>query len=477
MNKIVACGLCVIAPSVFGATPKEQPNIIVIMVDDMGWGDVGFNGNTVIKTPNLDALASDGVVMERFYSAAPLSSPTRASVLTGRHPFRTGVFSANVGMLRENMITLPELLKENGYATGLFGKWHLGTLTYREKDANRGGAEHKYLYNPPAKHGFEESFVTESKVPTFDPMIQPERNDGRFWDYIREGEPYKPYGTAYWNQDDRKVEENLDGDDSRIIMDRALPFMERSIQAGKPFLGVIWFHAPHLPCVAGPEYAALYPDLDVERRNYYGCITALDEQIGRLVAFLKARQVYGNSIILFCSDNGPELKTPGSAGNFRGKKRSLYDGGIRVPSIISWPASLKGGEKFSLPCSTMDYMPTLLDIIDVSIPSDVALDGESVWPQLSGKEKHRQKPIVFCSARQAAVVEGGFKLYYTKGKYELYNLVEDPSERKDISALYPEQVEKLKQYMVEKIEDYRVSFEKGKKGASYYWQEWWNVWE
>ena len=125
----------------------------------------------------------------------------------------------------------------------------------------------------------------------------------------------------------------------------------------------------------------------------------------------------------------------------------------------------------------MDYMPTLLDIIDVSIPSDVALDGESVWPQLSGKEKHRQKPIVFCSARQAAVVEGGFKLYYTKGKYELYNLVEDPSERKDISALYPEQVEKLKQYMVEKIEDYRVSFEKGKKGASYYWQEWWNVWE
>ena len=147
MNKIVLCGLCLIASNVYSAVSNGRPNIIVIMADDMGWGDVGFNGNTIIKTPHLDALASDGVIMERFYSAAPLSSPTRASVLTGRHPFRTGVFSANVGILRKREVTLPELLRENGYTTGLFGKWHLGTLTYKEKDANRGSVDNKHLYN------------------------------------------------------------------------------------------------------------------------------------------------------------------------------------------------------------------------------------------------------------------------------------------------------------------------------------------
>ena len=131
MNKIVLCGLCLIASNVYSAVSNGRPNIIVIMADDMGWGDVGF------------------------------SSPTRASVLTGRHPFRTGVFSANVGILRKREVTLPELLRENGYTTGLFGKWHLGTLTYKEKDANRGSVDNKHLYNPPSWHGFEESFITE----------------------------------------------------------------------------------------------------------------------------------------------------------------------------------------------------------------------------------------------------------------------------------------------------------------------------
>lgn len=477
MNKIVLCGLCIVASEAFGSTLKERPNIIVIMADDMGWGDVGFNGNSVVRTPNLDTLASDGVVMERFYSVAPLSSPTRASVLTGRHPFRTGVFSANVGMLRNNEVTLPELLKENGYATGLFGKWHLGTLTYKEKDANRGGPENKYLYNPPAKHGFEVAFVTESKVPTYDPMIQPKQNDGRFWDYIREGESWQDYGTAYWNQENSRIEENLNGDDSRVIMDRALPFMKRSIQENKNFFGVIWFHAPHLPCVAGPEHVALYKDLDVEERNYYGCITALDEQIGRLVNFLKAEGIYKDCIILFCSDNGPELKTPGSAGQFRGKKRSLYDGGIRVPSIISWPAGLEGLDKFELPCCTMDYMPTLLDMVGIPLRKNVRLDGESLWPWLTGKNKDKRDPIVFCSDQQAAIVDGDFKLYYSKGRFELYNLLKDPSEQNDISGLYPNKIATLRKCMTERIEDYRVSFEDGKRGESFYWQNWWSVWD
>ena len=168
----------------------KQPNIILIMADDLGWGDVGFNGNKIIRTPVLDKLASEGVKMERFYSAGPLSSPTRASVLIGRHPFRTGVFSANEGILRPEEITLPELLKAAGYQTSHFGKWHLGTLTATETDANRGRPENKHLYNPPVLHGYDVAFVTESKVPTFDPMVTPRENNGRFWDYMQEYELY-----------------------------------------------------------------------------------------------------------------------------------------------------------------------------------------------------------------------------------------------------------------------------------------------
>ena len=477
MNKIALCGLCLITSNVFGVLASERPNIIVIMADDMGWGDVGFNGNTIIKTPHLDALASDGVIMERFYSAAPLSSPTRASVLTGRHPFRTGVFSANVGILRKREVTLPELLRENGYTTGLFGKWHLGTLTYKEKDANRGSVDNKHLYNPPSWHGFEESFITESKVPTFDPMIQPIQNDGCFWDYIREGEPSLAYGTAYWDKEGTKVTEDLKGDDSKIIMDRALPFMERSIQEGIPFFSVIWFHAPHLPCVAGPQQVALYKDLDLQQRNHYGCITALDEQIGRLVDYLKAKNIYENSIILFCSDNGPELETPGSPGNFRGKKRSLYEGGIRVPSLMCWPAKLAKGSKLGVPCSTVDYMPTLLDIVNVSNNKELVLDGESLWPKLMKHETNRIKPLVFCSGYQGAVIDMDYKLYYTKGKYELYNIAKDPSEKNDISAAYPEKKERLEKCLKENVEDYRQSFEKGKTEDLVDWQDWWNIWK
>ena len=308
-------------------------------------------------------------------------------------------------------------------------------------------------------------------------MIQPIQNDGCFWDYIREGEPSLAYGTAYWDKEGTKVTEDLKGDDSKIIMDRALPFMERSIQEGIPFFSVIWFHAPHLPCVAGPQQVALYKDLDLQQRNYYGCITALDEQIGRLVDYLKAKNIYENSIILFCSDNGPELETPGSPGNFRGKKRSLYEGGIRVPSLMCWPAKLAKGSKLGVPCSTVDYMPTLLDIVNVSNNKELVLDGESLWPKLMKHETKRIKPLVFCSGYQGAVIDMDYKLYYTKGKYELYNIAKDPSEKNDISAAYPEKKERLEKYLKENVEDYRQSFEKGKTEDLVDWQDWWNIWK
>lgn len=448
---------------------KAQPaNVILIMADDLGWGDVGFNGNDIIKTPHLDALAKDGVILDRFYSAAPLSSPTRASVLTGRNPFRTGVFSANVGILRPEEITIAELLKEEGYATGHFGKWHLGTLTYKEIDANRGTPENKHLFNPPSGHGFETSFVTESKVPTYDPMKKPLQSDGRFWNLLSDSDLSVHYGTSYWDENGNKITSNLDGDDSRVVMDRVLPFIENSVYNKKPFLSVIWFHAPHLPCVAGPVHASLYAGYTMEEQNYYGCITAMDEQIGRLVAYLKSKNIYDNSILLFCSDNGPELNTPGKASDFKGKKRSLYEGGIRVPSLMVWKKGNLTSGKITTPCFTSDYLPTIVDALAVSSKTSYVLDGESMLPIVRNETDKRVKPLVFCSDKQSVIMNNEYKLYYTKGNYELYNLKNDPFENNNIASLNQQLVEQMRKLLTENLNQYKESFEGLEYGKASY---------
>jgi len=232
-----------------------KPNIILCMCDDLGWGDVGFHGNNIVKTPNLDEMAAGGLRFDRFYSAAPVCSPTRGSCLTGRHPYRYGIFSANVGHIKSEELTLAEILRLHGYTTGHFGKWHLGTLTKTIKDANRGGPRGVAHYSPPWENGFDVCFSTESKVPTWDPMIKPSGwKDQRWWNAVSEDTPIKPYGTHYWVGPGQYETENLEGDDSRIIMDRAIPFIQDAVKQKKPFFAVIWFHAPHWPVVTGPQY-------------------------------------------------------------------------------------------------------------------------------------------------------------------------------------------------------------------------------
>lgn len=435
---------------------QSLPNIILIMADDLGWGDVGFNGNTIIKTPYLDSLASEGLIFDRFYSACAVSSPTRASVLTGRNPFRMGVFHANVGILRPEEVTLPELLRQKGYMTGHFGKWHLGTLTCRERDANRGRKGNSKEYNPPIEHGYTEAFVTESKVPTYDPMRKPTDCDGRFWDYLPTEEVGLPYGTAYWTISGEKETENLSGDDSQVIMDRVLPFMKRSQESNRPFFSVLWFHTPHLPCVAGPEYASIYANFSKNERNYYGCITAMDKQIGRLVSFLKEQGLYENTIICFCSDNGPEVGTPGTAANLRGRKRDLYEGGIRVPAFMVWPSRLEGGKRTSQIAITSDYLPTFSELLALP-PVPYQLDGESLLPLLQGKEG-RKRPLVFLFQQQGVVMEQNHKLIYRNGKYELYNILNDPSEDYNIADTHLQEVKRLEKILTDAISQYHRSF-------------------
>ena len=415
------------------------PNIILCMADDLGFGDTGFNGNSIIKTPNLDAMAKAGLRFTRFYSAAPVCSPTRGSSLTGRHPYRYGITFANVGHMPMAEITLAEALKTQGYATGHFGKWHLGTLTKTEKESNRGGPRGAKHYSPPWENGFDICFSTEAKVPTWDPMKKPESNEH--------------YGTYYWKEDGTKATENLEGDDSRVIMDRVIPFVRNAAKQKKPFLTVVWFHTPHLPVIAGAKYRKMYSQYSDDEQHYYGCVTAMDEQMGRLRNQLRELGIADDTMVWFCSDNGPEGKdgkrgrTRGSAGSLRGRKRSLFEGGVRVPSLLEWPARLKGGKATDIPCCTSDYFPTVLDVLNIKIKGQPKpIDGVSLLPLIQGKMKKRPAPIAFESGSQVSLTDNRYKIYSkNKGKtYMLFDLIEDPAEKKDLAAEKPEIVRSMK---------------------------------
>jgi len=432
----------------------EKPNVILCMTDDQGWGDTGYNGHPVLRTPNLDTMVQAGLRFNRFYSGAPVCSPTRGSCLTGRHPYRYGITFANVGHMRPEEITLAEALKTQGYATGHFGKWHLGTLTKTEKDSNRGGPRGVAHYSPPWENGFDVCFSTEAKVPTWNPMLRPGADE--------------PYGTAYWTGPGQKAAENLDGDDSRVIMDRAIPFIRSAVQAKKPFLAVVWFHTPHEPVRAGPEYLAKYAGVQNEKaRHYYGCLTAMDDQMGRLRKELRDLGIADNTMLWFCSDNGPEHKTgPGSAGPLRGRKRDLFEGGVRVPGILEWPARVKAGRTTDLPCSTSDYFPTVLDVLGFKMQGQPEpIDGVSLLPLIDGQMTERPRPIGFQSGSQVSLTDNRYKIISTdRGKtYMLFDLVEDARETKNLAAEKPEIVAKMRAT----LEAWRASCRNSLAGKDY----------
>lgn len=470
---LVAIGLlvsCVAKENKLQNKIEESPNIILIMTDDQGWGDAGFNGNTEIKTPNLDYLASNGIIFDRFYSASAVCSPTRASLITGRNPYRMGILTANEGHMKKEEITIAELLKDRGYATGHFGKWHLGTLTKTSEDSNRGGTENTEHYSIPSMHGYDQFFCTEAKVPTYDPMIYPSEFDEgeskRFgWKAVKDKNNVKPYGTSYWIGEEEKEITNLQGDDSRIIMDRAIPFIENSTKEGKPFFTTIWFHAPHLPVVSDEAHRELYASMPLKEQIYYGTITAMDEQIGRLWDILKELGIDDNTMIWFCSDNGPENKTPGSAGILRERKRSLYEGGVRVPAFVYWKNHFDKKIRMYFPAVTSDYLPTISDILKIDYPDDRPVDGESLLPLLNGTKQKREKPIGFLFGKKMSWVNNQYKLISAdKGNtFELYDLINDKGEKNNIISQHPEVAEKMKK----ELYDWMESVENSKNGLDY----------
>lgn len=453
---------------------QVRPNIILVMCDDLGWGDTGFNGNEIIQTPNLDMLAGKGLTFTRFYSASAVCSPTRGSCLTGRNPYRYGIPGANSGKLKKEEITISELLKESGYRTGHFGKWHLGTLTTMVKDANRGRRGDSTHYSVPDMHGYDSYLVTESKVPTYDPMIKPAKFDKEKGESLRYGwkavddkTKAKIYGTAYWKGTELSEKDNLNGDDSRVIMDRVIPFIESSVRDNEPFFTVIWFHTPHLPLVASEEMMAAYKEYSHQEQLLYASITGMDTEMGRLWNTLERLNQDENTMLWFCSDNGPEVGTPGSSGPFRERKRSLYEGGVRVPAFCVWPGGIEGGRTTEMPMVTSDYLPTIVDILGLDYPAKRPLDGISLKEVFSDISLKREVPIGFRYKGKMSWVKQQYKLISTdKGEtFELYDLLKDRSETQDIASEHPELVVKMKAELFNWIESCDASAE----GADYNW--------
>ena len=443
-----------------------EPNVILIMSDDQGWGDVGFNGNDKIKTPNLDDMAASGVKFDRFYASAPLCSPTRGSCLTGRFPFRFGILAAHTAGMRVGENTIPEMLKKKGYSTGFFGKWHIGWV--KTEDAGSRG-----FYSPPNQHGFEEFFATTSAVPTWDPTVTPEgwtkwgNNAGEPW---KGGNPYVHNGKS--------VTDNMDGDDSRVIMDRVIPFIESN--KSKPFFAAVWFHAPHEPVLAGEEYKKPYAEagLDDGKQNLYGCITAMDDQIGRLRDKLRELSIEKNTIIFFCSDNGPAdsltKKGVASAGPFKGHKHQMYEGGLLVPACVEWPGTIEGGKSTSVRCSTVDFYPTISRLVGnkSSKKDQRPIDGIDLMPVINGKVNQRDSDLFFGFRRlyqdvdALAIISGDWKLFREakkNGKMRLFNLKQDPYEENDLYKKDTQQASKLEK----KLKALDESCQLSRDGADY----------
>jgi arylsulfatase A-like enzyme len=445
------------------ARPSTRPNIILAMADDLGYGDTGFTGNTIIKTPNLDAMARASLRFDRFYAGAPVCSPTRGSCLTGRHPYRYGIWFANAGHMRKQETTLAEVLKTQGYVAGHFGKWHLGTLdpVRTGKGPRRNPARN---FSTPGMNGFDEWFSTEYAVPLWDPLK---------WSDVN---PYVHNGKV--------ATENLEGCDSRVVMDRAVPFIRKAAADKTPFLAVIWFHAPHEPVVAGPEFLAMYPGRAEGERNYFGAVTALDVQMGRLRRELRELGIAENTMLWFTSDNGPEGDTGnrgttrGSAGPFRGRKRSLWEGGIHVPGLLEWPARITPGAT-SIPCSTLDYFPTTMDVLGFRMKGrPEPIDGVSLVPLFEGKMKERPVPIPFETpggtgtnasrgSPRLALVDNRYKLLTDLEPSEtfplLFDLVRDPGETTNLAAREPDVVRSMR----EKLVAFRESCRRSLAGKDY----------
>ena len=418
------------------AQPPKKPNVVVLLADDLGFQDIGCYGGPV-KTPTLDALASSGTRFHQFYSGCAVCSPSRATLMTGRHHIRTGVYSwihdpsqKSHLLLRE--VTLAEVLKAAGYATAHVGKWHLGLPT----------PEH--AKPTPDQHGFDHWFATWNNA---EPS---HRNPGNF---IRNG---KPVGK-------------IEGYSCQIVADEAIRWREQRKAGPEPFFLNVWFHEPHAPIAAPDSIVRDYGTVQNRAAIYSGTIDNTDKAIARLLQKLQKLGVTDNTLIIYASDNGSYRDD--RTGGLRGRKGLNWEGGIRVPGIFVWPGVIQGNAVSPTPAGLVDVMPTICGLLGLTKP-DRHLDGTDLTPILKGQSGawQRKQPLFWHlqkSRPMVAMRDGDYSLVaepdYELSKdnmfqeawipkiraggyrsFQLFNLSKDPQQMNDIAAENPALLEKLK---------------------------------
>jgi arylsulfatase A len=432
--------------------PKKL-NVIIILCDDLGYGDLGCYGHPMIRTPNLDKLAKKGTRFTQCYAAAPVCSPSRAGILTGRIPSRSGIYSwiaeNNPMYLLRQEITLATLLREAGYRTAQIGKWHLNGF-FNSKQQTQ-----------PGDHGFDHWFSTQNNAI---PSHQDPKN------FVRNGKAVGP----------------LEGFSCQLVVDEAIAWLKAGRDSPAPFFLHVCFHEPHEPVASPADLVASYPKAKNEdEAQYFANVTNMDAAVGRLLAALEEMGQADNTVVFFTSDNGPETlnrypgarRSYGLVGLLRGRKLWLYEGGIRVPGILYWPGKTPPGQSCDEPLWSLDLLPTFCRAFGAKVPTDRAIDGSDFLPALAGKKIDRKTPLFWHYYRslgepRVAMRDGDWVILarcdpsvkgagatLQKGDmeviknakltgYELYNLRDDLSQTKDVAPAEPERLKQMSQRLV-----------------------------
>jgi len=439
-------------PSLCAADEPDRPNVILIMTDDQGYGDFGFTGNPVIRTPNLDRMAAESARMTNYY-VHPVCAPTRACLMTGRYNYRTRAIDTYIGraMMEPEEVTLAEVLKQHGYATGIFGKWHLGD---------------NYPMRP-QEQGFEEVLVLRGGG--IGQPSDPPGGEGKYTDPVlfHNG---RQVGTKGYCTD--------------VYFSHAMEWMEKAHRDNRRFFAYLPTNAPHGPFRDVPEdLYEQYKKMDLARDRFpqetghklandvvkedqlariYAMITNIDQNIGRLLKKLEQLKIGDNTLILFMVDNGPNGRR--YVAGMKGAKSSIYEGGIHSPLLARWPATLKRGRSSDRVVAHIDILPTVLDACGFERPKEPKLDGRSFLPLLTDEkadwpdrylviQSHRgDVPVMYHnfairSQRWKLLHNSGFGRESFEGEpnFELYDMANDPLEMENVAQKYPEKVAELKQ--------------------------------
>ncbi|QEL15184.1 sulfatase-like hydrolase/transferase [Limnoglobus roseus] len=418
--------LCLLA-LVLLATPvaaAEKPNIVVLLCDDLGYGDLGCFAHPKVLTPNLDQLAKDGVKLTHCYAAAPVCSPSRAGLMTGRVPNRLGIRdwipAASGIFLRPEEVTVAQLLQKAGYKTCHAGKWHLNSQ-FNGKECTPGDA------------GFDHWLATQNNAAP---------NHLNPTNFVR----------------NRKKAGPLEGPSSHVVVAEAMQFLDTN--KGKPFFLNLWFHEAHEPVMAADEFLKLYPnEADLDHRHYYADVSQMDAAVGKLLKYLDDHKLRDNTLVVFSSDNGPEThlryakanRSLGSPGPLKGMKLHASEGGLRVPGIVRWPGRVTPGTVSEEPVCNVDFLPTFCAVAGAELPKVRTLDGADATPAFAGKPVSRPHPLYwqydFAISKPwtVAMRDGPWKLLANAAldKFELHNLTADTAEAKDLAASEPDRVKRM----------------------------------